>query len=195
MLLLLLVATISHNAMAQDKRLEHNFTAGIGSSKTDNDTDRRGITLSLSYGADIYLSPSVSIMPMIGIRQTSESAIRSGWIGADFNDFSFLDAGLMMRWHSFHGITFGVGPYYSYVLERDKYYIDADPTDPLAGKYKLKKNDFGLMPSVMFDLTRHFSLGIVGHISMIDTSEKYDFAPHLESRTLRSCEAVVTFRY
>lgn len=180
------------------KTFENNVQLGAGFSWTDDDTSRTGMTLSLGYGLDIRLSEKFSLMPMLEYRSTSESMIRSGWDGADFNDFNFLDFSLSARWHLSSGkvpVVLGMAPYLSYVLERDTYYVDADPSHPLNGKSKLKPIDVGILPSVSFDVWKHFSLGAKMNIGLQNASEPYSFLHNQEKRYMKSIEVFLRVRF
>lgn len=180
------------------KKVENNIQIGAGASWTDNDSGRTGIANSIGYGIDIRLSGRFSLMPMVDWRITSESIIRQGWVGADFNDFSFLDFSVSARWHFDTGgipVAVGIAPYLSYALDKDQYYIDYDPRHPLGGKAKLKAFDFGLMPSVSCDVWKFLSLGAKANLSLTDTSVRYDFYPNIAPRHIISAEIFARVRF
>lgn len=193
---LFLSSLFALNAQNQ-KRVEHVLEVGGGLSWNDDDTDRSGATLSISYGVDFSLNDKFSVMPMVGYRRTSENMIRSGWNGVSLNDFGFIDFSLSARYRLFDGkvpIVVGVGPYISIIQDRDKYSIDYEPNHSLQGKNKLKSIDFGLMPTISFDLNRHLSVGAKMNIGLTNTSEYYREIPRQEDRYLKSAETFLRFR-
>jgi len=196
-IVLLFSSTVALNAQNQ-KRIEHVLEVGGGLSWNDDDTDRAGIAASVSYGMDVRLNNRFSVMPMIGYRVTSEGAIRSGWDGVSLNDFSFVDFSVSCRYRVFNGktpIVVGLGPYISWIADRDKYSNNCYPYGSIEGKKKLIKADIGLMPSVSFDLTPNFSLGAKMNLSLIDTSEHYREIDFQEERYLVTAESFLRFRF
>lgn len=184
---------------AQDyKKLEHNIEAGGGIFLPGGKEGQTGLAISLGYGLDIRTSQAFSIMPMVGYHCTSETLVRKQLCGADYDNFEFLDISVSARWHTGDGktpITLGLAPVLSWTLQNDTYYIDGDPTDPFNGKKRLKPFTFGLMPSITFDVCRHFSLGFKANIGLMDATRHYDFAQQQAARHIITTELILRARF
>lgn len=186
----------SHQLMAQEqKTVEHKLMAGIGLSDVSANQSTAGFVLSVQYGLDIAVSPSWSMMPLVGLRMASETLFRPGKDGADYSDFRFVDAGLLMCWNGVDRFVFGVGPYFSYALSRDKYYVDADPSDPLNDRAKIKKTDIGLQPFASYDISNKWSICLQGHIGLLDASMHYPDTRSIKSHRLKTIEASIARRF
>lgn len=196
------LASMGIDANAQNrKNVENVIEIGSGLSFNDDDTARAGLALSGAYGLDLFLTPDLSIMPMIGGRISSESMIREGMDDLDLNDFVFADFSVSLRYHLYGGrnpITIGVGPYFSIVADRDKYNTVWDTTSGkvnVDGLKKVKASDFGIVPSINFDVLSFMSIGIKANLGIKDVNEKYPERFDIDSRRFNSVQATLALRF
>jgi hypothetical protein len=162
---------------AQEKKWEHQMFVSTGILlNRENGSCETGLSTQLGYGLNHFLSEKFSLMPGAVLRYASENGFKSSQDGADDDNFVFADIPLMALYHvSGHanGWMLGIGPVFSFALDKDNYYNDANPSDPLNGKSKIKTFGLGLQPSVTYKLGR-FRLGVEGHINLTNMQEKYD---------------------
>lgn len=180
---LFLALLIVPPAFAQEqpalKRLESNLMVGGGLFlESGNQRDLNpGITLRVAYGLDCPLADSWSLMPGVGVRTQASDVRHWGWDGGDLDSMSQADFFLTLRYHLENGdgsrTILGLGPACSYMIAPDKYYIDADPWDPLGGKEKFKRFDLGLQPSLTFLRGKHFQWGFEANIGLLNALRPY----------------------
>ncbi len=156
-------------AQAQERKWEHQFHVSAGV-QIDN-TDNTGSSTGIGYSLGRFLRPDFSLTAGVALRYEVENMFDS-LDGADDDDYTFVDFSVAARYHTGHW-TFGLGPVFSFCTRNDTYYIDANPTDPMNDKEKLHTFGLGLKPSVMYDLGRHFRLGVEGHIGLNDMRIDY----------------------
>lgn len=193
---LLLVAAVC--VEAQEKKWEHNlYVAGgllIDREWGENET---GLSMKLGYGLNYYFSKSWSLMPGIAVTQEVQKPFTSS-DGGDEDNFTFLDVPVVMQFHT-GGWTFGLGPVFRFCISNDRYYIDAIticPEPSLNDKEKLKTLSFGLQPSIKYQLSRHFLIGVEGNIGLTNVNKPYDNVLRLiSSKHLHSVVATVGFRF
>ena len=162
---------------AQERKWEHQVFASSGILlNRENGSSKTGLSAQLGYGLNHFLSEKFSLMPGVVLRYTSDNGLKSSQDGADGDNFFFADILLMALYHvSGHanGWVLGIGPVFSFALDKDNYDNDANPNDPLNGKSQIKTFGLGLQPSVTHKLGR-FRLGVEGHINLTNMLEKYD---------------------
>lgn len=135
-----------------------------------------GAVLRLSYGLDVRVGESWSVMPGAGIRAQLAKVNRIGAVGGDPDGMSMADVFCQVRYHYvFEGtrIAVGLGPQCSFMVLPDTYYIDADPGDPRNGKEKFKKWDIGLQPSLVFQRGKHFQWGFEASVGLRNMLHQY----------------------
>ena len=135
-----------------------------------------GAVLRLSYGLDVRVGESWSVMPGAGIRTQLAEVNHIGWDGGDPDGMSLADVFCQVRYHFvIEGtrIVAGLGPQYSFVVLPDTYYIDADPWDPRNGKEKFEKWDIGLQPSLVFQRGNHFQWGFEASVGLRNMLRQY----------------------
>lgn len=152
-----LAISVCLGAAAQEKNVEVMIMAGQGVSASNDET--LGVALKLGLGVDVKLADKWSLMPEAGLRILSEGLAHFGAVGADFDDLAMADFSVSARLH-LGKTAIGLGPYVSYMLNEDDYYIDWDPSHPADGKPEFKSFDYGIKPSVFFNVSRHWSFGI-----------------------------------
>lgn len=177
LILLLLAATFAFHLSARPPHVEHNLTIGMGTYTYGGDyleLVRTGhLAGRLSYGLDIYCSERWSVMPELGGKFYWEGVFAIGAVGADFNSFSYLDFTVSARCHLEDGLILGLGPMLSYTWTPDKYYIDADPTDPLNRKAKNTPFNLSLRPSLTFAAAGRWRFGVEAEIGLLNAMVQY----------------------
>lgn len=156
---------------AQDRRWEHTIyaSAGLFIDHADYETDR-GLSVRLGYGLNHYFSPRFSLMPGVAFRSSSVALFHLGEDGGDYDSFLFLDVPVMAQFHLSDGAgswALGLGPVFSFCVQNDEYYIDADPTDPHNGQTKIKPFSLGLQPSLMYEY-KWARFGIEANIGLLN---------------------------
>ena len=157
-----------------------------------------GATLRLSYGLDARLGSNWSLMPGAGLRAQTGSLIGMFGVGGDTDLLTCADAFLTLRYHldtDHLGIVFGLGPDVSYVLYQNPYYVDADPDHPRNGLKKYKDFDFGIQPSVMFRMGKHFQWGLEAIIGLRNMRIQYPDAEVSGSTYLHSLMLTCGFHF
>ena len=136
-----------------------------------------GAVLRMSYGLDIMLDDKWSVMPGLGsiIQMGPVTAFYSD--GGDPDGMCMADVFCVARYHfqSGDGINtiVGIGPQVSFMTLKDKYFVDADPWEPISGKPKFKDWDIGLQPSVVFLTRKHFHWGFEANFGLRNMRIQY----------------------
>ena len=167
-IVMMLLATLSIHA--QEKKWERAIYVGAGV-MFDNHGYRtdKGLALKAGCGIGYHFDEHWSVMPGIAVRSEWENGFADAAEGADDDTFTFLDIPVLARYHTGNGVgnwTFALGPVFSFCVENDSYYIDADPSSKLGGLDKCKQFSFGLQPGVGYQLTKHFSVGVDAFIDL-----------------------------
>jgi hypothetical protein len=135
-----------------------------------------GAVLRLSYGLDVRVGESWSVMPGAGIRAQLAKVNQIRWDGGDPDGMSMADVFCQVRCHfesSGDNVVIGLGPQFSYMVSPDTYYIDADPADPRNGREKFKKWDIGLQPSLVFQRGKYFQWGFEAGVGLRNMLRQY----------------------
>ncbi len=186
---LLLMAAV--NGYSQDRKWEHNiYVAGGLLIDREWGESETGVSMKLGYGLNYYFSEHWSMMPGIDIRQDAENFFSSAKVGADSDDFVFLDIPILAQYH-LDRWAFGLGPVFSFCVSNDTYYVDHDPTSKLNGKDKIKKFYLGLQPSIKYQIGRHFCVGIDGQIGLHDVRKSYGFETQTTNKYLHNIVATI----
>ncbi len=161
-------------ANAQDRHWEHNVYIDFGGAKSVTDGDDP-YALHLGYGLNYYIDSHWSVMPGVAYRAKFDTGDTDD--GAIDYDCSYIDIPIVAQYHlnlfKRSGIVFEFGPVFSFRTSGNEYYIDADPSAPLQGKQIYKNFDFGLQPAVYYQASRHWRLGVKGHIGLINICKQY----------------------
>lgn len=176
--LLILFVLTSFNAYAQEKKWEHNVSAGIGAffSKAGKES-RNGVAFKLGYGLNYYFSEHWSVMSGVSYREVIEKAFESTNDGVNDDHFTFIDVPIIAQYHIGNGNgswTFGLGPVFSFCVGNTSYYINADPSDPRNKLDKCKSFSLALQPSVAYQFAKHWKVGLEGHLNLTDMKNKDD---------------------
>lgn len=177
---LLLLLSFGLDASAQlnvdGKRFESDIRLGAGQfAETGNCADKPGIALRVSYGLDIKMNDSWSLMPGAGLKTQVSNIRHIGGEGGDPDQMSAADLFLDVRYRVAGEAVFSLGPQVSYMIIPDKYYINADPWDPLNGKEKFHRWDIGLRPGLVFTVGEHRYWGLEALIGLRNMMRFYDF--------------------
>ena len=181
--ILLAILLTGTGARAQEnaggKRLESNIQIGTGLFAETGQWGREefpGAVLRLSYGLDVWLSEKWSVMPGAGIRAQMGQINHIGWVGGDPDGMSMADLFCQARYHfdaDGTKMVVGFGPQLSFMTSTDRYYVDADPGDPLNHKEKFKRCDIALQPSVVFQTGKHFQWGFEASLGLRNMMRQY----------------------
>ena len=186
---LLLMAAVS--GFSQNRKWEHNiYVAGGLLIDREWGESETGVSMKLGYGLNYYFSEHWSMMPGIDIRQDAENFFSSAKVGADSDDFVFLDVPVLAQYHVDRW-TFGLGPVFSFCVSNDTYYVDHDPNSELNGKNKIKNFYLGLQPSIKYQIGRHFRIGIDGQIGLHDVRKSYGFETQTTNKYLHNIVATI----
>lgn len=166
-------------ASAQEKAVQSNLMVGAGLfGETGNKAANvfPGAVLRLSYGLDVMMNDTWSVMPGAGIRSQLGEINHIGWVGGDPEGMGMADFFLQLRYHDGSDGTrtvIGLGPQFSFMVTPDTYYIDADPNDPRNGKEKFLKWDVGLQPSIVFRRGKHWQWGFEASVGLRNMLRPY----------------------
>ncbi|MCQ2147412.1 MAG: PorT family protein [Bacteroidales bacterium] len=188
----LVTVSICSLASAQTKRLDNNIQLGIGVSGSNSGD--AGLATKLSYGLDIAITPSWSIMPSIGHQILNEYIFYFGMVGGDYDIFEMATFSVAPRFHK-NGVNIGVGPYFSWILGDETYYIDADPNDPLNNKSEIGSFDYGIQPSISFDVRKHWRFGVEAEIGLPNVMIQYPEYQMTGTRRLKAIMATACFHF
>ena len=169
--------SVAAGLSAQPLRVEHNLQFGLGTFVYGGnflELVRTGhLAGRLSYGPDIYLSEQWSVMPEVGGKFFFQGLFALGAVGADFDTFSYLDFTVSARYHFENGMILGLGPMLSYTWTPDRYYIDADPSDPLNRKAKNTPLNLSLRPTLTFATAGRWRFGVEAEIGLLNVMVQY----------------------
>ena len=180
-LLVAVSVLVGMGAAAQEqgsyKRLENNIqlTDGAFFETGTSATREVGLVLRVSYGLDIRLNESWSVMPGAGAR-LSTSALPLPRSGGGVDVVGFADVFCTVRYHlgvGKTGIVLGLGPALSFMVVPDYYHINDDPYDPLQQKEKFNRFDVGLQPSILFRHGNHFQWGVEASFGLLNMRRQY----------------------
>lgn len=200
-LLALFVVVAMVAAIAQTDNAKHHFVLGVGTSVTDNFHYSGGLSVTTGYGYDICLSERFSLMPSVGLRVASQSAVRPNDASPNLDDFVFADLAAMLRYRipvGSRALTLGVGPYVSYTLVNDRYNTGDYPASEaylVNGKAKIGPVDFGFVPMVSFSVSQHFDLGARASFGLKDVAIHYAEAPGFGSKNVETFEVFAAFKF
>ena len=135
----------------------------------------KGLATEFSFGLDIRLDDKWSVMPQIGHNIMFGDALYlfRGYIGADYDVYSFYNASILGRYKLDNGVAVGFGPAIYITEGKDTYYIDADPSDPREGLVKIKPWDFGLRAALTKDYGKHWRIGALANVGLRDMLYQY----------------------
>lgn len=195
----LVFAAFSFGVSAQPVRLEHNIQLGLGiytyGPGVSSQFRLGHLAGRLSYGLDIYCSDRWSVMPEAGGKFYWEGAFAIGAVGANFDSFSYLDFTVSARYHFADGMILGLGPMLSYTWTPGKYYIDADPSDPLNGKAKNTPLNLSLRPSLTFATAGRWRFGVEAEIGLLNVMVQYPEYGRTGNRHIHAVRLVVGVRF
>jgi len=161
------------------KRLE-SYIQLVGGIFAENpirmNAQRPGLVLRTSYGLDVRLNDTWSVMTGVGGRVQVAEVRHWGWVGGDIDGMVMTDVFCTARYHFTSDGTrmiVGLGPAYSFNMYPDTYYIDADPMDPRNSLEKFNNYDLGLQPSITILKGRHFHWGFEGNIGLLNALRQY----------------------
>ena len=166
----------------ETKRLENNILLGSGvflESGPRAEEYSPGLVFRLSYGLDIRLNERWSVMPGAGLRGQGGPVRHIGrqYDGGNDDSMSLADFFIFGWFHVLKSeaspAAIGIAPVFSYMIDPDEYYIDADPDHPLSGRDKFNRMDIGIRPSIRFFTGKHFQWGLEGQIGLMNALRQY----------------------
>lgn len=177
----LLATALFADAQTEQKKVRPFIELGAGLSYVTNngyDESVTGMGLSLSGGLDIRVNDKWSISPSVGHIDMIGDAwyFFRGYIGADYDCVSMFDCSLLASYHFISegaGYVFGLGPALFLTNGDERYYIDADPSDPRAGLKKNHKTDIGIRMSFAREFGKHWYLGVQANAGLRNMMIQY----------------------
>ena len=173
---LLSIISLKAQENAQYKKWEHNLYVGAGRPFfSDISMPDKPLTLKIGYGLNYFIKENISLMSGVSYYLSTEN-FGDSKPGADDDYFEFVDIPLTAHFHikdERGSLSFGFGPVLSINTNKDTYYVDADPTDRLNGKTKIKTFNLLLQPSIRYKY-KHLIIGAEGNIGTIDMIKHYD---------------------
>lgn len=167
---LALLLLFALEADAQQKKWEHNVYAGAGLMMEGHGySSETGLALQAGYGLTYRFSDQWSVRPGVALRSVLENGFADSADGADDDVFTFLDIPILGQYQVGVGkgsLTFGLGPVFSFCVDNDTYYVDAEPWSPLNKLDKCTTFSFGLQPSIDYRVWKHLSVGVDGYVSL-----------------------------
>lgn len=180
------------------KKVESNIFASVGTFTEHRGLSDMGMCLNLSYGLDFRFNEHWSLMPRIGYRDMLEDIVHIGWVGGDPDFFSFLDFYITPRYHysiENTNVVYSIAPVFSKTINQDRYYVDAYPSSPLDGLTKIKPSDFGISSSLLFEIGKHWSLGVEAYFDLGNVSIQYPELDVFPTRYIRHIFFTSAFRF
>lgn len=174
-LIIILAMAFMLEAHGQHRRWEHNIyvSGGLMIDRDDGYTTS-GLSAKIGYGLNYYLSDHWSVMPAVELREEMEAPF-SNQDGADYDRFSFVDIPITAQYHvsgQAKGWLLALGPVWSICTNKDSYYFDANPFEPLNGQEKLKTWGFGLRPGIFYQ-TKRLRFGAEATIGLLNQAIQY----------------------
>jgi hypothetical protein len=169
---------ISLSIAAQDERVkkwEHFVYVGAGVFIENAQQHEKGFSAKIGYGLSYRFAPVFSVMAGVAYHTLGINLFEDAKEGADDDFFEFIDIPLVAQYRlpcRTGQWMLGLGPVLSIATRRDHYYVDADPTDPLNGKAKIKPIGIGLQPSTMYQW-KHLRAGVEADIGLRDMRISY----------------------
>lgn len=155
------------NAAAQERKWEHSIYAGSGVFvANDNHSVSKPFGLQAGYGLSYFVADRWAIHSGVGIQQLATYGTL----------LTYLDIPLTMQYHTIgsnNHWTFGLGPVISFCISNDEYNMDNTPDDTLLRKKRFKSYNFGIQPSIAYNLSNHWRIGIDGKIGLMNVKASY----------------------
>ena len=176
---LISVTVFGFSANAQnEKKVTPVLEIGAGLSLEQNSYSGRwipGLATEFNFGLEIRLDNKWSVMPQIGHNLMYGEVLHAvlGYVGCDFDVYSFYNAAVLGRYRIKDGMAVGFGPAIYITGNNDTYYIDADPSDPLNGRTKIKPLDLCVRTTLTWDLGEHWRIGALANIGLRNMMLQY----------------------
>ena len=152
---------------AQERKWEHSIYAGAGVFvANDNHSVSKPFGLQAGYGLSYFVAERWAIHSEVGIQQLATYGTL----------LTYLDIPLTLQYHTIgsnNHWTFGLGPVISFCISNDEYNMDNTPDDTLLRKKRFKSYNFGLQPSIAYNLSNHWRIGIDGKIGLMNVKASY----------------------
>ena len=177
-LLLTVLFLTSLIAGAQERKWEHRIYVGAGlMNECAEGYSGSGLALKAGYGLRYFCAEQWSLTAGVTLRDVTENAFKNTLEGADDDHFTFLDVPAIAQYHVGRGKgswSLGLGPVFSFCIANEHYYVDADPDSPLNQLDKCKKFAFGLQPSITYQLSRRWEIGIEANIGLTNIENTHN---------------------
>ena len=148
-------------AAAQEKKWEHSVYAGTGVFVANEDHSvSKPFGLEAGYGLSYYVAENWALHSGVGIQQLATYGTL----------LTYLDIPLTLQYHTIgdnNHWVFGLGPVISFCISNDEYNMD-NTLDDLVGLKRFKSYNFGLQPSIAYNLSNHWRIGVDGKIGLMD---------------------------
>lgn len=158
---------LANETNAQERKWEHSIYAGAGVFvANDNHSVSKPFGLQAGYGLSYFVADRWAIHSGVGIQQLATYGTL----------LTYLDIPLTLQYHTIgsnNHWTFGLGPVISFCISNDEYNMDNTPDDTLLRKKRFKSYNFGLQPSIAYNLSNHWRIGIDGKIGLMNVKASY----------------------
>lgn len=150
------------NAAAQEKKWEHSVYAGTGVFVANEDHSvSKPFGLEAGYGLSYYVAENWALHSGVGIQQLATYGTL----------LTYLDIPITLQFHTIgdnNHWVFGLGPVISFCISNDEYNMDNTLDDDLVGLKRFKSYNFGLQPSIAYNLSNHWRIGVDGKVGLIN---------------------------
>ena len=150
------------NAAAQEKKWEHSVYAGTGVFVANEDHSvSKPFGLEAGYGLSYYVAENWALNSGVGIQQLATYGTL----------LTYLDIPITLQYHTIgdnNHWVFGLGPVISFCISNDEYNMDNTLDDDLVGLKRFKSYNFGLQPSIAYNLSNHWRIGVDGKIGLMN---------------------------
>lgn len=158
---------LANETNAQERKWENSIYAGAGVFvANDNHSVSKPFGLQAGYGLSYFVAEKWAIHSGVGIQQLATYGTL----------LTYLDIPLTMQYHTIgsnNHWTFGLGPVISFCISNNEYNMDNTPDDTLLRKKRFKSYNFGLQPSIAYNLSNHWRIGVDGKIGLVNVKASY----------------------
>ena len=185
----------TEDSASYTQKWEHNIyvASGVMFDSWDGRLET-GFTAKLGYGISHRLAARWSLMPGVDYRIEGTNLFLNAKDGADDDIFQYIDVPIAVRYHADGNLVLGLAPVLSFCIDRGTWYIDADPSDPLNGRSKIKMFNVGLQPSIVYQWKR-MNLGLEANIGLLDVKETHGLWPYDGKRRFSNVMARLGVRF
>jgi len=187
------------SAQSKSSPVQFHLRAGMGPFlESGTYKDNMGLAVRLSAGVEMKLAENWSVLAGAGIREQISDIAHFLWVGSDPDGLGGVDVHLAARYRINAGnsaFILGLGPQVTFVTEHDTYYVDHDPNDPIDGQRKFLPTDYGIQPSIYYELGKHWEFGVEGCIGLRNMRIQYPEHHRTGTTRMHTILFVAGFRF